>query len=71
MHDIRDSYAYRLLQSINQNSLGALVQPDQADISLREANKYHILDDVYGIIKTDYLRQSDVSDADLVYAATE
>ncbi len=71
MTDIRKSYAYRLMQSINQNTMKEIIQQPSAAPAFDEAENYHILDEVYAALHEGYLHSSGIDDTDLVYAATE
>ena len=51
MTSIRKSYAYRLLRSINQNTMDDLVEQSTTNLPLGDADKYHVLDEVYSIIR--------------------
>lgn len=71
MMHIRDSYAYKLLQSINQNTMDEIVATPAATPAISDADKYHVLDEVYATIRQGYLHADDAKDSDLLYAATE
>ena len=71
MSDIRKSYAYRLMQSINQNTMKDVIQQPSAAPGFNETENYYILDEVYAALYQGYLHSEDIDDADLVYAATE
>ncbi len=71
MTDIRISYVYSFLQAINQNTLTTVLQPALPMPRIAEAEKYHILDDVYSIIRQNHLNTATITDKDLLYGAAE
>lgn len=71
MTDIRISYVYSFLQAINQNTLATVLQPALPMPRIAEAEKYHILDDVYSIIRQNHLNTATITDKDLLYGAAE
>lgn len=71
MTDIRISYVYSFLQAINQNTLATVLQPALPMPRIAEAEKYHILDDVYSIIRQNHLNTATMTDKDLLYGAAE
>lgn len=71
MTDIRLSYVYSFLQAINANTLDTVIQPALPAPHVSEAEKYHILDDVYSTLRQNHLNNATLSDKDLLYGAAE
>lgn len=77
MKNVRTSFAYKTIQTLNQKDLSVPVTTEASSSSLPKverlptADNFYILESVYSILQDNYLRSDTLTQKDLVYAATE